>query len=348
METFTKTNDLESSFELPPPVIEENQKTRNVELTGTAAKYTTPTREPAEQQASSPTELAKTTEAIQTKPLSIHGAEHIFRDVQHFRPLDIYSNKVPSNKSKFGLEKDDKLVWDYVVVFDVPEEDDEHNDVFPYLNSKWAPPSDGIDPKNKKTSSKKKKTIKKFKNQKAHRRSSISALEHAMSQQEDRYKFTLRDLVTVFFDISAHSSHDEVDGDEESDIGASPIMTGATGPQAVTRQSTVVRLDEEDRAWLSKRAHLRRMQKQAPAIKHFPGRKFFERIFNEISEGRLYLDKRRYAIAKAFVVIGLLAEQAGLETYCHWSSGGDQILCKIRAEGAEVSILVFILFDTYI
>ena len=344
-------DDLEPGFELPAAAVALDGNTTDGEvakLTRSPGKYSTPVTDNArDEYASSPTQLAQTTDSIKTKPLDIHGSEHHFHDVKPFRPLDIYSSSVPPSRSKFGLDQDDKLVWDYAVVFDVPEEDENHIEIPPYENSKWAHPAQGINNKlnSRKTNKNKKSSIstsKKMsaKDMKAHRRSSIDAFRHAISQQEEKHVYRLKDLVGVFFDISAHNGTIISGDDEEESGGGSPVMVGmsapGSSPNIVQRNNTIVRLNEEDRIWLAKRARIKRMQKQAPAIKHFPGRRFFERIFSEVSEGRDYLDKRRFAIAKAFVVVGLLAEQAGLETYCHWSSCGDQILCKLRAEPPEV------------
>lgn len=342
----------ETPFELPAPALPTTTTTtteqgREEKTTSSLGKYTTPAKKnTVNSTAKSPTDLARTTTSIQDKGIDEYGTEHIFREVKTFRPTDVYSQLIPPERSHFGLDAADKLQWDYVVVFDIPDEDEEHPDIEPYTNSKWDHPALGGVSHPVSSNRKKKKKKRNSPNNKtqpaptgkARRRSSIQLMKDKMlSATEDKYKYVPRDLVAIFYDISEHNGVEEDEGDFEEDVeAASPPGSPSHGP--LERQSTIVRLAFEDLEWLKKREHLNVQQKLAPAIKHFPGRKFFERIFNEVAEGRDYLDARRYAIAKAFVVIGLLAEQCGLETYCHWSSVGDQIICNLRAEPPEVRV----------
>ena len=76
----------------------------------------------------------------------------------------------------------------------------------------------------------------------------------------------------------------------------------------------------------------------APPIKHKPAREFFTR-FPQCEQGQEKVTLRQFEIARSFVVIGLLAEQCGLETYCYWSCDRDQIICKLRAEPKELMIM---------
>ena len=134
-------------FELPPsallsadtPTEEKIKELDKVEkgVAATLGKYTTSTKEDDDNEVSrslTPTDLARKTNSIKDTGLDQVGSEHIFREVDTFRPVDVYSELISPGRSLIGLEDDDKLLWDYVIVFDVPDEDEDHPDILPYVN----------------------------------------------------------------------------------------------------------------------------------------------------------------------------------------------------------------------
>ena len=341
-------------FELPPA--EEKASTTLLAKKGGA--YTT-TLEPERTvtESTSPTDLARRTTSLKIQPLDCHGAERVLNGTQTFRPMDIYDNMVPNGRNRYGLTEEDELPWDFAVAFDIPDEDDEHEDIELYVNSKWAHPARHLREQveaNKSRGAMKREATSKAKKQKTRerRKSKLEVLkETVMNALDDRHKFELRDLVAVFFNIAATGVVDP-NYDEEATISP-PTSPSPSNLENVdddgTKAEKKIRLCQEDRQWLVKLDNEKRKNKQAPSIKRWPGIPFFERIFHDVAEGRDYLDKRRFAIAKSFVIIGLLADQCSLTTYCEWSSGGDQMFCKLRAEAAEVRrhALIFSLCSSF-
>jgi hypothetical protein len=297
------------------------------------------------QRATSPTAMALESKVIKSVGENVTGVDHTFNQVKSYKPIDVYAADVPASRSRFGLEDEDELLWDYAIVFEVPL-DEEDEVLLPGQTRRWSHPAvaamRGLKRRASSFSMASSESVKAQtkRNDRPKSRSSLAAaqghLQHVLHliKDENEDRFTCEDLIMLYQEMSGSQSIDDEDDGEVDDISGSPNDSGSK-PQ---RRDTIQRLAKEDEAWIKARAN-QKSSLQAPAVKHFPGRKFFEDIFNDVAEGADHVGHRRFAIAKAFVIVGILAEQCGLETYCRWSSGGDRIVCRVRAEPKELRVM---------
>ena len=310
--------------------------------------YVTPTADSSKQKqrATSPSSMVLQSETIKSVGENVTGVDHTFSRVKTYKRVDVYAADVPASRSRFGLDDEDELVWDYAIVFEVPL-DEEEEVLLPGQTQRWSHPAmaamRGLKKQSSSFSSNPSESVKAQNRTSKHpeNRSSLAAaqghLQHVLHliKDESEDRFTCEDLIMLYQEMSGTQAMDDEYEDDGEVSGSDELNDpGST----LKRKNTMQRLEADDHAWLMARAKIK-ADGQAPAIKHFPGRKIFEDIFNDVAEGAEYVGRRRFAIAKAFVIVSILAEQCGLETYCHWSSGGDRILCKVRAEPKELRVM---------